>query len=164
MTDHREEKLIDVDGTPLHTNGPAGEAHSPANGVPAGSVQETCEEVGTDSGEASRWHKEAGRKGAQRIHQLIRQGKLYEEEHGLKRGRQRLRQLIEEGKIYEQEHGLQGPETGRRARSPRVKSDQVLLTFVHSLLRLAKPSVRARIAKMLQALESEGVRPEESLN
>src|SRR5690349_11610127 len=132
MTDHLEEKLVDVDGTSLHTNGPAGEAHSPANGVPAGAEKETSEEVGTHSSEPSRWHVEAGRKGAQRIHQLIRQGKLYEEEHGLKRGRQRLRQLIEQGKLYEREHGLQGPKR-RRTRSPRVKSDQVLLTFVHSL-------------------------------
>ncbi len=44
----------------------------------------------------------AGRKGAERIHQLIQRGRLYEQEHNLKRGRQRLRQLIEEGKLYEQ--------------------------------------------------------------
>src|SRR6516164_7630243 len=65
---------------------------------------------GTDVGPAGppRWHVEAGRKGARRIHQLIEQGKLYEQEHGLKSGRQRLRQLIQEGKLYEQEHGLRG--------------------------------------------------------
>src|SRR5262249_55063557 len=53
------------------------------------------------NGEASNQHAEAGRKGAQRLHQLIQLGRLYEQEHGLKRGRQRLRQLIQEGKLYE---------------------------------------------------------------
>src|SRR4051812_29191611 len=54
--------------------------------------------------EPRRWHAEAGRKGAARAQQLIQEGKLYEQEHGLKRGRQRLRQLIELGKLYEEEH------------------------------------------------------------
>src|SRR5438132_675640 len=37
------------------------------------------------NGTANR-HVEAGRKGARRVHQLIQEGKLYEQEHGLKRG------------------------------------------------------------------------------
>src|SRR5205085_4246998 len=49
--------------------------------------------------EAGDWHAEAGRKGARRVHQLIQEGKLYEQEHGLTSGRQRLRQLIELGKL-----------------------------------------------------------------
>ena len=49
---------------------------------------------------------EAGRKGGRHVHQLIQEGKLYEQEHGLKSGRQRLRQLLELGKLYEEEHGL----------------------------------------------------------
>src|SRR5437016_5868172 len=57
--------------------------------------------------ESHGWHADAGRKGARRIHQLIQEGKLYEQEHGLKSGRQRLRQLIELGKLYEREHGLE---------------------------------------------------------
>src|SRR5271156_1644557 len=56
--------------------------------------------------EDATWHAEAGRKGAQRIHQLIEEGRLYEKEHGLKRGRQRLRQLIELGEGYEHEHRM----------------------------------------------------------
>src|SRR5690242_12494629 len=63
-------------------------------------------QTGNGDGEKHPWHAEAGRKGARRVHQLITEGRLYEQEHGLKRGRQRLRQLIELGKLYEQEHGL----------------------------------------------------------
>src|SRR5258707_15875298 len=59
----------------------------------------------TASASSSR-HALAGRKGAHRVHQLIEEGRLYEQEHGLKSGRQRLRQLIELGKLYELEHGL----------------------------------------------------------
>jgi hypothetical protein len=44
------------------------------------------------TGSRSPQHAEAGRKGAFRIHELVRLGKLYEQEHGLKRGRQRRRQ------------------------------------------------------------------------
>src|SRR4051794_33773132 len=58
------------------------------------------EHNGTEAHGEPTWHADAGRKGAQRIHQLIQQGRQYEQEHGLKRGRQRLRQLIEEGKLY----------------------------------------------------------------
>ncbi len=95
------------------------------------------------------WHAEAGRKGAQRIHQLIQEGKLYEKEHGLKRGRQRLRQLIELGKVYEQEHGLTAT---RRARRARQNSEQQLQTLLQALLRVVKPSVRGRLTRMLQEL------------
>jgi hypothetical protein len=69
--------------------------------------------------EPSSRHAEAGRKGARRIHDLIRLGRLYEQEHGLTRGRQRLRQLIEEGKLYEQEHGLGPRRVKRRSRLRR---------------------------------------------
>jgi hypothetical protein len=103
------------------------------------------------------WHAEAGRKGARRIHQLIQQGNLYEQEHGLKRGRQRLRQLIEEGKLYEQEQRLKagGEVPGRRL--PRMSSDQALLTLFQGLLRLVKPAVRRKLARVLQTLENEKV-------
>ncbi len=102
--------------------------------------------------DAARWHVEAGRKGARRVHQLIRLGRLYEQEHGLKRGRQRLRQLIEEGRLYEQEHGLSGQQ---EKRPPRMSREQALETFFEALARLAKPSVRKRLLQLLQALETE---------
>jgi hypothetical protein len=94
-------------------------------------------------------HAAAGRIGAHRVQQLIRQGRLYEEEHGLTPGRQRLRQLIQEGKLYEQEHGLRP-----RRRSPRVSQEQALLSLFRSLLRLAKPAVRARLLPVVQELEA----------
>src|SRR5260370_13525338 len=58
-------------------------------------------ETGVNPGETHNQHAEAGRKGAHRIHELIRQGRLYEREHGLKPGRQRLRHLIQEAKLYQ---------------------------------------------------------------
>jgi hypothetical protein len=90
----------------------------------------------------------AGRKGAERVHQLIRQGRLYEQEHGLKRGRQRLRQLIEEGKRYEDEHGLR---TGRKL-SRRPSDAEVFQTFCDSLLRIVKPRFRTRLLRMIEGL------------
>jgi hypothetical protein len=103
----------------------------------------------------SNWHVEAGRKGARRIHQLIQQGKLYEQEHGLKSGRQRLRQLIEEGKLYEKEHGLAAEVNGvGRERRIRLSNDKALAAFLHLLLRLAKPSVRARLIELAHHLET----------
>lgn len=90
---------------------------------------------------------EAGRKGAQRIHQLIQEGRLYEQEHGLKRGRQRLRQLIELGKLYEQEHGMRRPDRPRR-----VSDEQALRTLLQALVRLVKPPVRERLKAVLAAL------------
>jgi hypothetical protein len=97
-------------------------------------------------------HAAAGRKGAERVHQLIERGRLYEQEHGLKRGRQRLRQLLAEGKMYEQEHGLsQGRGFGRRPARP--SQDQLLKTLLETLLRLVKPSHRMRLLELLQTLE-----------
>ncbi len=97
-------------------------------------------------------HALAGRKGAERIHQLIERGKLYEQEHDLKRGRQRLRQLIEEGKRYEQEHGL-SPRR-RRKREAHVTQEQVVRRLFDALVRIAKPSYRPGLLKMVQALET----------
>src|SRR2546423_8914291 len=102
------------------------------------------------------WHAEAGRKGAHRVHQLIQEGKLYEQEHGLKSGRQRLRQLIELGKLYEREHGLtQERRRARGGRPKRLSSEQQLLGFLQSVLRLAKPRFRSQVARLIQLLESE---------
>jgi hypothetical protein len=100
---------------------------------------------------AGNWHAEAGRKGAERLRLLIQEGKLYEQEHGLTRGRQRIRQLIQEGKLYEKEHGLRPA----RARARRVSNDQLLTSFFHLLVRVARPNLRNRIARLVQALEQE---------
>ena len=99
-------------------------------------------------------HAEAGRKGARRVHQLIQAGRLYEQEHGLKRGRQRLRQLIEEGKLYEREHGVRPGPRSHRERATRVSRQQLVTTLLQSLVRLAKPSYRAQLLQVLHALES----------
>jgi hypothetical protein len=96
------------------------------------------------------WHSEAGRKGAHRVHQLIKLGRLYEQEHGLKRGRQRLRQLMELGKLYEQEHGIATEaENKTRTRLSRMERDEVLQTLLECMIRVAKPSFRADFERML---------------
>jgi hypothetical protein len=104
-------------------------------------------------------HAEAGRRGAHRVHQLIRLGKLYEQEHGLKRGRQRLRQLIEEGKLYEQEHGLRS-----RPRVPRVGREQALRDFLRALQRIVQPAYRAELAALVENLDAHPVVLPESAN
>lgn len=98
------------------------------------------------------WHAAAGRKGAQRIHQLIEQGRLYEKEHGLKRGRQRLRQLIELGKKYEVEHGMRTPQP--RKRLSRRQQQEVVNTFVQCLLRMARPAYRAELLRLAEAFQA----------
>jgi hypothetical protein len=101
------------------------------------------------NGTRSSRHVEAGRKGARRVHQLIEQGRLYEQEHGLKRGRQRLRQLIQEGKLYEQEHGL-----GPRRRTRRLSSDQAVRRLLDALVRIARPSYRGHLLRLIEVVES----------
>ena len=103
------------------------------------------------SPDVGRWHAEAGRKGARRVHQLIEEGKLYEKEHGLKRGRQRLRQLLELGKLYEQEHGLRPARV--EGRLPRMSRQLALRTLLHSLAQLVKPSLRPQVQRMLEVLD-----------
>ncbi|MFL5327820.1 MAG: hypothetical protein ACJ8C4_02810 [Gemmataceae bacterium] len=101
------------------------------------------------------WHSEAGRKGAHRVHQLIREGRLYEQEHGLKRGRQRLRQLMEMGKLYEQEHSLvPEEETKGRVRLSRMEREELLKTLLQCLVRLSKPSFRDDFERVLSVLAS----------
>ena len=97
-------------------------------------------------------HAQAGRKGAQRVHQLMQLGLLYENEHGLKRGRQRVRQLIEEGKLYEQEHGM--GRKPRRSRRDRLAGDPLVQSFLRSLLRMVKPAYRDRLSRMLQTFDT----------
>jgi hypothetical protein len=103
------------------------------------------------------WQAQAGRKGARRVHQLIQHGRLYEQEHGLKRGRQRLRQLIQLGKLYEQEHGLRTARPKvRRERLSRMGRAELLNTLLQCLLRLAKPSFRAELMRLVESLPQEG--------
>lgn len=139
MFDHPElipeELTFEQSATPSEVSH-SGSNHSPSEEIPA---------VGPNH------HAEAGRKGAQRVHQLIQQGRLYEQEHGLKRGRQRIRQLIEEGKLYEQEHGLRsGPQ-----RVARQSSDEVVRVFLHSLVRLVQPRFRVQLLELVQRIDRE---------
>ncbi len=101
-------------------------------------------------------HARAGSKGARRIHQLIQEGRLYEQEHGLKRGRQRLRQLIELGKVYEQEHGLRPARASKgRERLSRMGREELLATLFRCLTRLAKPSFRGELTRLADLLAHE---------
>jgi len=101
-------------------------------------------------------HARAGREGARRVHQLIREGRLYEQEHGLKRGRQRLRQLIELGKLYEQEHGLRPARPRKRGRRlSRLGRQELLATLLDCLLRIAKPSFRQELVRLVERLQQE---------
>lgn len=114
-------------------------------------------EVGSLDGSSpadTNWHADAGRKGAYRVHQLIQEGKLYEKEHGLKSGRQRLRQLIDLGKLYEQEHGLRPGRPKRRERVSTVERQELLMTFLHCLVRIAKPSFRAELTRLLDKFDN----------
>lgn len=101
---------------------------------------------------ANGWRARAGREGARRVHELIREGRLYEQERGLKRGRQRLRQLIELGKLYEQEHGLRPALPRRSGRLSRAGRDEVMATLLHCLVRIAKPSFRAELMRLIERL------------
>jgi len=89
----------------------------------------------------------AGKLGAERVHQLIRLGQRYEQEHGLKRGRQRLRQLIQLGKRYEQDHGLAAP-----VRRPRKSREDVWVDFVRALARGVKPTYRKDVERLVGEL------------
>jgi truncated hemoglobin YjbI len=101
------------------------------------------------------WRNEAGRKGAKRVHQLIEAGRLYEREHGLKSGRQRLRQLIELGKRYEEEHGVRPVGKKRQGkRLSRTERDEVLATLLECLIKIAKPSFRAELARLAGTLSN----------
>lgn len=121
----------------------------PVTEVPVDFVPEPDETNGV-------WRAEAGRKGAKRVHQLIQAGKLYEQEHGLKSGRQRLRQLIELGKLYEAEHGQRPAGKPRRGtRLSRQERDEVVATLLKCLVRIAKPSFRAELGKLAEALSPE---------
>ena len=170
MFEHDEKQFAELSPTQPETNAeqtPAVEATEETRpeklvtqpemiaAVPAVDVTPTNSEGNGSHEEVGAWRAEAGRKGALRIHQLIEQGKLYEQEHGLKSGRQRLRQLIEEGKLYEQEHGLTPQRRRARVNRPkRLSSEQQLMGFLQSVLRLAKPRFRSQVARLIELLET----------
>jgi hypothetical protein len=133
---------------------PAGE--QPVQAPQGGDTAPAAEVVNGDGAATSRWHAEAGRKGARRLQQLIQEGKLYEQEHGLKRGRQRRRQLIEMGKLYEQEHDLRPPRQKTARRLSGSDRDEVLATLLRCLLRIARPSFRAELVRLIEVLGQEG--------
>jgi hypothetical protein len=138
--------------TPAEFDAPAPEVTAPQEPAPGAEAVSTNGQPETQQPAApSNRHALAGRKGAERIHQLIERGKLYEQEHGLKRGRQRLRQLIEEGKQYEQDHGLAPRRRGKR--EAPVTHELLLRRLLDLLVRIAKPSYRPALLKMAQGLE-----------
>jgi hypothetical protein len=144
----QQEQLFTPAGAVAVQGGPAAEV-ADANGAVAPAAG--AADVGATNPE--RWQAKAGRKGANRVHQLIREGRLYEQEHGLKRGRQRLRQLIELGKLYEQEHGLRpAPRKKPADRLARADRAELLATLLQCLVRLAKPSFRAELLRLAEAL------------
>jgi hypothetical protein len=119
-----------------------------------GLVTAKAEEPAASATTPSDRHVEAGRKGARRFHELVQRGRLYEQEHGLKRGRQRLRQLVELGKLYEKEHGLSPTRTRKRAdRLGRGERKQLVGTLLRCLLRIARPSLRADLVRLIDALD-----------
>jgi hypothetical protein len=151
------QELADVETHPVESS-PNG--HTPA--VPAAKVEvevpsaEDVNRVDESNIEDRNRHARAGREGARRIHQLIQEGMLYEQEHGLKRGRQRLRQLIELGKLYEQEHDLRPVRPKkRRQRLSRPGRQELLATFFDCLLRIAKPSFRKELLRLVELLRQE---------
>lgn len=155
MIDHKDLERTEQAAAEPQPHGGSDTTHE--NPAPEGTLPQPQAELNPVNGQQahSARHVEAGRKGAHRVHQLIQQGKLYEQEHGLKSGRQRLRQLIQEGKLYEQEHGLTGGSARRRVRRRRQSREQVLLTFFQTMLRMARPAFRARLLEVVEALKVE---------
>lgn len=145
--------FTEVGSAPLGTPGFEATAVDAPKAEPRVEATTEASEVNDQDGENGRWHSEAGRKGAHRVHQLIQEGRLYEQEHGLKSGRQRLRQLIELGKLYEQEHGIQPKEPKKSGRLSRGERQELLSTLVDCLIRIAKPSFRAELARLAEALK-----------
>jgi hypothetical protein len=145
-------ELSDTLSAPLSP--PTGSASSePASATAAEAGAPAAEAASTD-GRHDDWHAEAGRKGARRRQQLIEQGRLYEQEHGLKRGRQRIRQLIEMGKRYEYEHGHR-PRRARTEHLGRGQRKELVTNLLRYLIRLAKPSFRLELSRLVQKLHEE---------
>jgi hypothetical protein len=95
----------------------------------------------------------AGRLGARRVQELVRLGREYEREHGLKAGRQRRRQLIQLGRRYEQEHGLAAPKLRKRKRG------DAWADFLTALVRVVKPAHRPAVEQLVAALRQPTIVP-----
>jgi hypothetical protein len=96
----------------------------------------------------------AGRAGALRVQELVRLGREYEREHGLKAGRQRRRQLIALGRRYEVEHGLAAPKSRKRKRG------DAWTEFLAALARVVKPAHRPAVEQLVAALRQPKVVPQ----
>jgi hypothetical protein len=93
----------------------------------------------------------AGRLGAKRVQELVRFGREYEREHGLKAGRQRRRQLIQLGRRYEVEKGLRATKPRRRKRG------DAWTEFLVALGRVIKPAHRPAVERLVAALQQQKV-------
>lgn len=151
MTEYLEQGMAEVNGQPQETTLPEGPGQGPTQDSLFPEATEPAMPVEAANGVAPSRHVEAGRKGAKRFHQLVERGRLYEQEHGLKRGRQRLRQLVQQGRLYEQEHGM-APK--RTVRGPRLSEEQALRRLLDALARVVKPSYRPHLARLVDAIEN----------
>jgi hypothetical protein len=131
---------------------PNGAAAPPAEAAPQNAGFSTAEAPAAPVNGADGRHARAGRQGARRVHELIREGRLHEQEHGLKPGRQRLRQLLELGKRYDEEHGLRPARPRRSERLSRAGHKEVMPTLLACLVHLAKPSFRAELRRLAEQL------------
>jgi hypothetical protein len=153
MTEQQEQRVLPLEGAAPEA-APVAETNGQAH-AEQGETTPAAEAANGTAAETRGRHAEAGRKGALRRHQLIQEGRLYEQEHGLKSGRQRIRQLIELGKLYEQEHGLRPGLRKKRGRLSRVRRDELLATLLQCLVRIARPSFRAQLLRLAEALADE---------
>jgi hypothetical protein len=150
MFDEKQHDLVDMPATDAGlANAEALAAAPEVNGTAPDPVKVD----GAPAGDHRRY-ADAGRKGAERVHQLIQLGRQYEQEHGLKRGRQRLRQLIEEGKRFELEHGLREGRKPRRKRLSRLGREQLVVNLLETLQRMVKPAFREQLRRAVEALST----------
>lgn len=153
MIEQLERTFVPMSEVPPQETVTADQQPAPIPPAESNGVAAETPETGYESRQR---HARAGRKGALRVHELIREGRLYEQERGLKRGRQRLRQLLELGKRYEQEHGLR-PGTAKKSagRLSGAKRGELLATLLECLVRIAKPSFRAELLRLVEGLSKE---------
>ena len=88
------------------------------------------------------------------MQELVKLGREYEREHGLKAGRQRRRQLIQLGRRYEVEHGLRAPKPRRR------KKGDAWTEFLTALARVIKPAHRPAVERLVAALQQPKIVPQ----
>src|SRR4051794_10670715 len=91
-----------IDFQPVHGEADEG-THGPEN---TPDVELTASTIPMEVASNGHCHVGAGRKGAHRVPHLMRVGRVYEQDHNLKRSRQPLPQLRELGKLSEEENGI----------------------------------------------------------